>query len=157
MKTSDIQRINCGDPPWWAPWHWPQLVVKRGSEKERNVIERPLVWDSQRKKEKGNLNSQGCMTSSKQGKILNQGIIRKSYLFVTPWSKRSTQGSYSGTYKNIQSGFWTYRSKHTKFIFFILLHLMDSYSINVVFTSTALFQSFKCQNIILLMPILRGA
>lgn len=127
-KQSTAHPFSHGDPHWWAVWQWPQLGMKCESEMERNGIQWPLVWDSQRKKERRKEEISTVSTARplpKKREDPQPGTYQKvkslSYSMV---KKRSMQECYSGTYKNVQTGLWTYRIKCTKFyFFFISLHV----------------------------------
>jgi hypothetical protein len=66
------------------------------------------------------------------------------------------QGCYVALKKTFSLGF-EHIEVNKQNLIFIPLHLIDSYSINAVFTFTTLFQSYKCNIIILFMSISRGA
>jgi hypothetical protein len=90
-------------------------------------------------------------------------VKSRHYTTVT---KRSMQGLYSGTYRNFRSGLPTYRSKCTRFNYFIsvnivwlvILHVNDWYSQKWCFYNHSIY--FRALHtvipIISLMLILRG-
>jgi len=93
-KGSMAHPFNHTDPQWWALWHWPQLGVKRESEKERNVTEQPSVWDSQGKKERKRKYQQSALHDFFQTRDDPQpGTYQKSNLCITPQSKKINAGA----------------------------------------------------------------
>jgi len=66
----------------------------------------------------------------KKGKILNQGLYKRSKISVLLYGQRiSMQEPYGGAYINPHSGLRTYQSKCTKFNFFISLNVIRSFCI----------------------------
>jgi len=75
---------------------------------------------TKKEKEILTVNTAGFHLFFRRRKLLNQGIHQKSQNSALSHSQKiSMQRHYSGSHKNIWSGFQKYQSKCTKFNFFV--------------------------------------
>lgn len=105
MKTSSVQHIlsamdTLTEELCDSDHDWESTVKVK-----RTVIISFGPYSEILKKQRGNLNNQHSKLSSKKGKILNQELYHISQISALCHSQsRSTEGHYSGTYKNVQPG-----------------------------------------------------
>jgi len=103
----------------FQPWR-PQLMScdtdrdwEQGAKVKQSTVvsigsNSKILRERKKERKEGNLNSQHCMLSSKQGKILNLGLHHGSQVSALCHNqKRSMQASYSGAYKNCWFGLQT--------------------------------------------------